>query len=307
MEQATLVTIDDERLEAYARSLEPELASGLGPGSPPATGGGAEHGAERLAAEILTLDAINFGSGYHDVVDKEPGCSGATTMATRWRRRLTPTWPSATELEALDPADCATIFGQDPDHGDQAELMGLFATALNDLGSFVADGFGGSFLAVVAAAQGSARRLTSSLLAMPLYRDRYPGPPEVHFYKRAQITAADLARAFAHQPPARFDDLDQLTAFADNLVPHVLRVDGVLGYDPELAATIDGGHRLEAGSVAEIEIRAAGVEAVERLTARLSDSGRPVRAMDVDLALWTRGGLPRYKAVPRHRARGPYY
>ena len=39
------------------------------------------------------------------------------------------------------------------------------------------------------------------------------------FYKRAQIVASDLALAGV----AEFDDLDRLTIFADNLVPHVLR------------------------------------------------------------------------------------
>ncbi len=38
------------------------------------------------------------------------------------------------------------------------------------------------------------------------------------FYKRAQIVASDLALAGV----ARFADLDRLTIFADNLVPHVL-------------------------------------------------------------------------------------
>ena len=61
---------------------------------------------------------------------------------------------------------------------------------------------------------------------MPLFDD--PG-----FYKRAQIVPADLALAGV----AEFDDLDRLTIFADNLVPHVLRVDGVLAYDAELAGT----------------------------------------------------------------------
>ena len=41
------------------------------------------------------------------------------------------------------------------------------------------------------------------------------------FFKRAQITPNDLALAGV----AEFDDLDRLTIFADNLVPHVLHVD----------------------------------------------------------------------------------
>ena len=125
----------------------------------------------------------------------------------------------------------------------------------------------------------------------------------VHFYKRAQIAAADLERRLgpiAGRPI--FDDLPHLTAFADNLVPHVLRVDGVLRYDPDLAATIDRGDRLEPGSRPEIEIRAAGVEVVERLAIRTG-----ARPMDIDEMLWQRGGAPHYKAIRRHRARSLFY
>ena len=63
---------------------------------------------------------------------------------------------------------------------------------------------------------------------MPFFDDR-------GFYKRAQIVANDFALAGI----AEFDDLDRLTIFADNLVPHVLRIDGVLRYDDQLAARID--------------------------------------------------------------------
>jgi hypothetical protein len=169
-------------------------------------------------------------------------------------------------------------------------------------------------MAVVEAADRSAERLACSLLAMPFYRDRHLlDRRTVHFYKRAQITAADVARAFRHRPPADFADLHLLTSFADNLVPHVLRVDGVLAYDPELAAGIDAGERLDHGSRAEIEIRAAGVDAVELLAAELgsldpgSSGAAGLRPMDLDLALWLRGGGARYKAVPRHRTRCVFY
>jgi hypothetical protein len=259
---------------------------------------------------VLALDAINFGSGYHDTVRKLPGLSGARTMAARLRREVSDRRSlGAAWLASLTERDCARIFGQDLDDLDQRELMGLFAKALAELGQLVASGYDGSFLAVVEAAERSAERLAESLLAMTFYRDRHEldGRP-VHFYKRAQITAADLARAFDHRPPADFADLDQLTSFADNLVPHVLRVDGVLAYDGELAATIDGGQGLDPGSRAEIEIRAAGVEAIERLVPIVA-AGHPavVGAMDLDLALWCRGGGASYKATPRHRSRCVYY
>ncbi len=56
--------------------------------------------------------------------------------------------------------------------------------------------------------------------------------------------------------------------FADNLVPHVLRLDGVLWFDPELVARIEHEELIEHGSPEEVEIRACAVHAVERWSVR---------------------------------------
>src|SRR5258707_1377184 len=81
-----------------------------------------------------------------------------------------------------------------------------------------------------------AAELVRSLLAMPLWRDvaRHDGQL-VPFLKRAQLAVSDLAHALPDDL-GRFRDLGELTLFADNLVPHVLRLDGVLRFDPELVA-----------------------------------------------------------------------
>jgi hypothetical protein len=118
--------------------------------------------------------------------------------------------------------------------------------------------------------------------------------------KRAQIAAADLHRARA----VEFDDLGRLTMFADNLVPHVLRLDRILWFEPELVARIDRGELIEHGSPEEVEIRACAVHAVELLVAA-SSSG--VSAAQIDRILWTRGQAPEYKALPRHRSRSTAY
>jgi hypothetical protein len=143
---------------------------------------------------------------------------------------------------------------------------------------------------------------------MPFFRDVsiYEGI-EVPLFKRAQILITDVAIAFDEQGPGSFHDLDRLTIFADNLVPHVLRVDGVLAYDDALLARIERGELIPAGSPEEIEIRAVTVHAVERIVAELGASGISATARELDYLLWNRGSDAEYKVLPRHRTRTVFY
>lgn len=304
--RAVAVRIDEARLARYAEELPPPSAA---PGIDPdrhRLGRG-----EETVAFFLTLDAINFGSGWFPHLRKRPGMSGYFTVASS----LTDAYAArggplpAAELAAITPRACAEICGQDPEAEPVAELMRLFARALNDLGRLLLARYDGRFGALVEEAGGSAGRLVELLAEMPFYRDvaRY-GDLEVPFYKRAQLTAADLALAFGGTGAGRFGDLDRLTIFADNLVPHVLRLDGVLVYDEAVAARIDAEALLPAGSPVEVEIRACAVHAVERLGAELARNGRPTTSMALDYLLWMRGQAARYKlAKPRHRTRTVFY
>jgi hypothetical protein len=252
---------------------------------------------EELAAFWLTLDAINFGSGWFPTLRKRDGRSGYFTIATGIRERFDAdgSW-TADALAEIEPAEVAAAVGQDPDH----ELIGLFASSLRDLGRHVRDEHGGRFMGVVRSAGSSAVTLAATLGEWECFDDvsTYDGI-RLPFLKRAQIAAADLARAGA----ALFTDLDRLTMFADNLVPHVLRLDGVLCFDAKLVGRIDRGELIEHESPEEVEIRAGALHAVELLV-----WSRPgLRAVDVDQLLWNRGQQPRYKASPRHRSRSTAY
>ena len=215
---------------------------------------------------------------------------------------------SAAQLRALDAAACARVFGQDAPSAGAAELMSLFARALNDLGRFLLEGYAGRFEGPLEAAAGRAVRLVELLASMPLYRDvaRYDDF-DVPFYKRAQITAADLAAGLEERGLGRFVDIDELTLFADNLVPHVLRCEGVLRYTAELERRIDVGEIIAPGSPEEVEIRACAVHAVEGCAAAAGRAGRRVSARHLDQLLWNRGQSREIKARPRHRTRTPYY
>jgi hypothetical protein len=297
------VRLDARALESYADALP------LGEITEPAAEPGALPplaDAETAAAWALTLDCVNFGSGWFPELRKHPGLSGYRTIEASLRERFAREGRLvAEELARADRAFCARLFGQDP-RGRVADLMALFAEAWRELGRLLVERFDGSFLALARAGGDSAELLIAHLLTMPLWRDvaEYDGAV-VAFLKRAQIAAFDLWIARPADFP--FRDLDRLTIFADNLVPHVLRIDGVLVFEPELVARIERGELLAHGSPEEVEIRACGITAVERLAAALARRRARVRPCDLDLWLWRRGGARRYKDRPRHRSRCPYY
>jgi hypothetical protein len=278
------------RIAAGARhvSIDAEALGEVLPARPPALDPVRHYleGSEPdVATYLLTLDAINFGSGWFPTLRKRQGCSGYFTVAWSLADRFRAHGPwSAAQLRTMRADELADTLGQRRDH----ELMALYAQALRSLGAFLGDR---DALALVGEARGSAERLATMLAAgMALFDDRA-------FYRRAQIAAADLALAGV----ARFGDLDRLTIFADNLVPHVLRCDGVLQYDEALVAHIDSGRLLPAGPQ-EREIRACAVHACELIAARLGAT-----AHELDHWLWNRGQEPAYKAIPRHRTRTVYY
>ncbi len=283
---ARQVRIVDSAIPAYARTLPAE--------SPPAPDLAPGASDEQRAAFGLQLNAVNFGSGWFPTLRKPPGLSGFRTVEAGLKARGP--W-DAEALAGVDAAAAAATFGgQDPGH----ELMALFARALRELGAHVRDRHGGSFLALARSGDGSAVALAERLASLPTWLDvsPYDGLP-VPFFKRAQLAAADLHL----QGIAPAADLAALTLFADNLVPHVLRIDGVLEFDPELVARIDRGDLIDHDAPEEVEIRACALHAVELLVA----AHEATTATAVDNALWHRGGEPRYKAHPRHRARTTAY
>ena len=272
----------------------PEYAASLPLGDPLTTRDETPPGdREHRAAYWLTLDAINFGSGWFPTLKKRPSHSGYHTIAAGIKDRFERQGPwSPDELQAITPEEIARTLNQDADH----ELVALFAYSLNDLGRHIADA--GSFQAVVT---GSAVGLVENLATWPCFVDVSAyGSLTLSFLKRAQIAAADLHRSGV----ANFPDLAELTMFPDNLVPHVLRLDEILAFDDELIGKINRQELIEHGSPEEVEIRACALHAVELIVAK-----RPglATAAQTDQLLWLRGQQPRYKASPRHRCRTTAY
>ena len=131
--RARLVRIEHAAIPAYAASLPART------GPTPTRLTGVER--EEQAAYWLTLDAINFGSGWFPTLRKRPGRSGYDTIAAARERAF-----RARRARGA-PSSCARsrrwssreLTGQDPGH----ELIALFAESLRDLGDHLLEHYDG--------------------------------------------------------------------------------------------------------------------------------------------------------------------
>lgn len=129
----------------------------------------------------------------------------------------------------------------------------------------------------------------------------------VPFLKRAQICVGDLHTAFGGAGYGAIQGIERLTAFADYKLPQMLRREGALVYEPELAELIADYTLIPAGSDAEVEIRAATVWAVELLRRALEEKGIRQTASAIDYRIWLESQAAPPDNVPYHRTRTIYY
>lgn len=265
---------------------------------------------QQTASYVLALDTINFGSGYQVLMEHEGARFIDDSIYFTLSMGLKNYYEArgalgAQEMAQITKEKILQIFSLPHEGHFCREFAALCAQSLNELGHFVLSSYDGDFLKLIEAAEGSAEKLAAILAGLESYQDihEYHGHP-ILFYKRAQIAAADLHLAFGHLKRELFGDIERLTMFADNAVPHVLRADGILEYDPELAARIDSGIEIESGSAAEIEIRACALHAVELIAARKPG----FCAMNIDHLLWHRSVEDaRYTEKPAHRTLSRFY
>lgn len=265
---------------------------------------------EATANFVLALDSINFGSGFFTIA-AEAGVpleytvvSGALRKAFGESRMNTPE-----KWLAVTAAECHEIFGIPAGVRPALDrLMGLFADHLGATGQQIVETYDGNVMNLLDAAGNSALRLVDIVAAWQTFRDVsvHKGKP-VALFKRAQILAADMQLAFAGKAPAAFTDMDMLTCFADNMVPHVLRCDGIIEYAPALAAQIESGEMIGAGSAEECEIRACGIHAVELMKQAAHTQGHQVTSVNIDHILWNRGYEPAIYSKPSHKTLTVWY
>jgi hypothetical protein len=270
--------------------------------------------ARETVAYLLVLDSLNFcfwpdrGKPKWEIVCGSESLSGYFGLAAALKRAVESGIPltRADYLARLSLNDLREILGGP---GGELPLMSRRREILNNVGRVLMEAYDGQATNLIEAAQRSAVTL-SRLLAekFPSFRDTadYRGS-EVFFYKRGQILASDLHGTFEGKSWGRFDDMEELTAFADYKLPQVLRHLGIFIYEESLACKVDQGVFLKAGSLEEVEVRANTIWAVELIRRELGRLGKTLRAFEIDWILWNLGQDPVFKVKPYHRTRTVFY
>jgi hypothetical protein len=259
---------------------------------------------DALAGQILLFNAVNFcywGEQQWKVEYSGEWWDGSLAMLDAIRRA----WAEGVPL--LDGAYLAQLSEADFEHilrgRGRLHLMPERLAIWREAGRVLCAGFGGRFTNVIAAAHGDAPALVRLLV------DRFPSFEDVRaldgrlirFYKRAQLAAAQLYEAFGGRGWGRLARTDRLTVFADYKLPQVLRRLGILVYDANLAATVDGQILIPAGDRREVEIRLSTVWAAELMRRTLAPRMPHVTALHLDYWLWYAGRDQGPGVRPYHR------
>jgi hypothetical protein len=302
-EQAHHVKINQDAVLPFMRGLLETRRAQMTTLDAQTLGGG--ECAEEKVAYALALDAINFGSGYFELARQSGVGLEYADLARALRHAFdTAGFSDPARWAEVTPQECHALFvipaGVHPQLDD---LMMLFAHHLQEAGAKMISDYNGQALNLLEAADGSAERLAAIVGTWDGFRDmaEYNGSV-VPIFKRAQIFAADVWLALGGAGAADFHDMHRLTIFADNMVPHVLRHGGVLSYAPALAARIDAGQEIPAGSAEEVELRALAIHACEIIRDAAQAAGdTALSAVNLDHILWNRGYEADLIDLPRHR------
>lgn len=278
-------------------------------------------GSWRTAGWVLVLDALNFcfwsthpnPNHRWRVEYRGELYDGYWALAAALRRAIDegrPIWDPS-YLVGLAARDVAHLLRPYDVEMPEIPLFPARVTNLHELGQGLLATFpnGNPVIQLIEETERSAASLVMRVATLfPSFNDQtiVDGTP-VRFFKRAQILAADLHGAFGGEGLGAFDDLEILTAFADYKVPQVLRRFGVLVYDDALATTVDNRTLIAAGSPEEVAIRAATVWGCELIRRALVARGKPLRAFEIDWALWLAGQSLPPDERPYHRTLTLYY
>lgn len=113
---------------------------------------------------------------------------------------------------------------------------------------------------------------------------------EVHFLKLAQLAFWGIHRELGKYGDFYIEDMENMTAFADYIVPVALEKMKIITYSEKLKNKIEQGVLIESDSIEEIEIRAATLFVTAQLTEEINKlklEEEKIIIPQLDFKLWT--------------------
>ncbi|MEQ6901301.1 queuosine salvage family protein [Nocardioides sp. YIM 152588] len=287
------VTIDTDQVAAVADWMRFEVFPPIGGDQPDAERPSLPDRDAQIDFALVTT-AINF--AYTDFETGVPWSVehegrelvDADAMFLRFEQAVAAGVPvlSGAWLAGVTEAQLAEVL-----HGPRPiPLLAERVRVLNEIGAVLVERYGGRFSAFVADCPprayadgaGLLERLTAEFGQFDDSGVLHGVP--VRLDKLAQLGVWTLHRLGL----VALEDLDSLSVFADYIVPAALRAMRVLHYSPALAAEVDAGRVVPAGSDLENEIRVQTVVACALLTDALNERrSAPVVNAQVDYRFWS--------------------
>ncbi|MEK7172784.1 MAG: queuosine salvage family protein, partial [Patescibacteria group bacterium] len=262
---------------------------------------------------IFLLDSLNFcfwsdkGQPRWTITHRAKQINGYFALALALKKALKK-YPilDANFLAKISRQNLADIFA-----ASNGQTIPLFENRLaitRQTGSVLAKKYNGQASNIIKAANKSANKLIELILRdFPSFRDTavFNGK-KIYLLKRAQILTGDIWGSLGGQGLGEFNDIDQLTCFADYKIPQILHYFNVLEYAPQLLQKIKNETLITAGSSTEVEIRANAIWAIEMLKNDLAKLGRNLPSFQIDWILWNMAQKIKLPA-PYHKTRTIYY
>lgn len=202
------------------------------------------------------------------------------------------------KIDILNPSFYATITEEclqqilRSDNDVEVPLLHERVQCLHEVGAVLLAKFNGSFETCVKQADHSVATLLDAIVTnFACFRDVavYKGHP-VAIYKRAQILIGDIWSCFKNEGLGRFEDIDEITMFADYRVPQALLYYDVFTYDDSLMGKLLANTVLTNGEEDEVAIRGCSIQAVELLKdyafEKLKGQNKGINSILIDHFLW---------------------
>ncbi|KAI8577001.1 hypothetical protein K450DRAFT_274173 [Umbelopsis ramanniana AG] len=217
---------------------------------------------------------------------------------------------------AKDASDDVLLHVFRSDTEEQMPMVKERIRVMREDGGALLKYYDGTFINCIKEANGSAMKLLQIITRhFKSFNDEHTFHlRKVQIFKRAQILIADIWACFDGQGLGYFEDIDQITMFADYRVPQALYHLGCLEYSKDLIQKLRDHQNFPSGCSEEVEIRGNSIWAVELLRQRIQhmideqNSDMKVNAILLDFYIWDYAKeIQGTVDIPTHRTRSVYY